>query len=216
MAGVAIQEVVLAPVSFVGNDDDIASISQQRVGITLLIRSELLDGSEDDAARGTFQELPHLGSTARLLWRLWQDARRGEDLTEELVIQVISVGDEHNGRIGKLLSSHGLGGVKQHLEALARTLGVPDNPSTTVPIWTRRLNRRLDRCVDCPVLVVLRHPFDDAFGFIREDDEVAKQVQEACWLEDPTDEHLEWGLVGNDTPALNGLPRCIVLEASGE
>ena len=47
---VAIEEVVLAAVSLVSDNDDVAAVGEERVNVTPLIRGELLDGGEDDAA----------------------------------------------------------------------------------------------------------------------------------------------------------------------
>ena len=49
MAGEACNETVLAAVGFVGDDDDVPAVGQERMGISFLIREELLDGGEHHA-----------------------------------------------------------------------------------------------------------------------------------------------------------------------
>ena len=50
VARIAVEEVVLAAVRLVGNDDDVAPIGEPRVAVALLLREELLDGGEHHAA----------------------------------------------------------------------------------------------------------------------------------------------------------------------
>ena len=48
----AVDEVVLAAVRLVGDDDDVLAVAQQRVHVALLVGHELLDGGEHDPAGG--------------------------------------------------------------------------------------------------------------------------------------------------------------------
>ena len=50
VAGEAVDEVVLAAVGLVGDDDDVAPIREGGVGIALFFGKEFLDGGEDHAA----------------------------------------------------------------------------------------------------------------------------------------------------------------------
>ena len=50
VAGEAVDEVVLAAVGLVGDDDDVASLREGGMGIALLFGEEFLDGGEDHAA----------------------------------------------------------------------------------------------------------------------------------------------------------------------
>ncbi|MNY29120.1 hypothetical protein D3C86_1631440 [compost metagenome] len=51
-------ETVLRAVGLVRNYNDIAPVRQDREGVLILSRHELLDGSEDDAARRTIGQQP--------------------------------------------------------------------------------------------------------------------------------------------------------------
>lgn len=72
MAGIAIDEVVLAAVRFVGDDDDIPAIGQDRMPIALLFRHELVDGREHHTACLHRQDLAQVGARLSLRWRLPQ------------------------------------------------------------------------------------------------------------------------------------------------
>jgi hypothetical protein len=71
VAGEAVDEVVLAAVGLVGDDDDVAPVREHGVAVAQLGGHELLDGREDDATAG--------------------DA--------ELLAQIVSVGDDDDRRI---------------------------------------------------------------------------------------------------------------------
>ena len=64
---------------------------------------------------------------------------------------------------------------------LARALRVPDDPAAAVAVRAGGLDRRLDRGVDRPVLVVLRNSLDESCRLVAEDDEVANEVEEPRW-----------------------------------
>jgi hypothetical protein len=61
VAGEAVDEVVLAVVSLVGDDDDVAPVREHGVAVALLGGHELLDGREDDAAAGDAELLAEVG-----------------------------------------------------------------------------------------------------------------------------------------------------------
>ena len=55
---------------FVGNDDDVAAVAQQRIGFIATGWAELLDGGEHDATGRTGQHLLKVLTVFRLLRRL--------------------------------------------------------------------------------------------------------------------------------------------------
>ena len=77
----------------------------------------------------------------------------------------------------------------------------------------QRLDGGVHGLVHCPVLVVFGDPFDKAFGFVGEVDEVANQIEEDLRLENAADQHLElWHTGWSQVLAANRLPRCVVLK----
>ena len=66
VAGEAVDEVVLAAVGLVGDDDDVAPVRKHGVAVALLGRHELLDGREDDATAGDAELLAQVGPVGGL------------------------------------------------------------------------------------------------------------------------------------------------------
>ena len=95
-------------------------------------------------------------------WPLRQDRSWREHLPEQLVIEVVAICQEHQGGVAHARVAHGLRGVEQHLNRLARALRVPDNARTPVTFRAGGFDGLLHGGVDGPVLVVLRHPLHQA------------------------------------------------------
>jgi hypothetical protein len=89
LSGEAVDEVVLAPVRLVGDDDDVAPVRDHRVAIALLPGQELLDGREHDAARRHGR--PQVNAVLGLHRRLAQEVPAAREGVEELVVQVVAV-----------------------------------------------------------------------------------------------------------------------------
>ena len=90
VAGEAVYEVVLAAVRLVCDDDDVAALGERGVRVPLLLREELLDGSEDDAPGLDRQFAAQVGTALRLRgWLAEQIAAAGER-GEELIVEVIA------------------------------------------------------------------------------------------------------------------------------
>ena len=210
----------------ISDDDHVAAVGEHRVGVTVLAGREFLQRGEDDPARGSSQQPTKIVSSRCLHRGFRQDLRGREHLTIELVIEVVAVGDEHEGGVGHARVTHELGGVEDHLKALAGALGVPHHATTLVPTGAGGTYRGLHSGVDGPVLVVLRDAFDDGAAplpgrlvgdrLVRVDDEVAQDVEETLGCEHALEQHLEGRPVRDDVAPVNGLPRCIVLEATSE
>ena len=206
---------------FVRDDDDIASLGEGLVG-RVLLGSELMDRREDDSAAGTVQEFPEMLPALSLNGHLSQRLMTPLKLPEELVIQIIPVRQHDEGRIlHRRMTGHPTG-IKEHREALAASLRVPDDTGTAItqrPLLHRsgpvgsliilgsslfghatRTDRLLDghihgvelviACddlVDCPVIRIL------LVGH-----EMLQQSEEASWVKDPTDQHLQLqGILGS-------------------
>ena len=128
LSGDARFEAILAAVGLVADHHDVAAVGQHRERILVLARGELLDGGEDDAARGTVgQQLAQLWPRLGLHRRLAQALAGTGEHPEQLVVQVVAVGDHHDGRIAHARVRHQCAGQAGHLDALAGALGVPDH-----------------------------------------------------------------------------------------
>ena len=205
--GEAVDEVVLAPVRLVGDDDDVPALAQHREAVALLLGQELLDRREDDPARVDPEKAPQLGPVARLDGRLPEQLLAAGERAEELVVEVVPVGQDDDRRV----LHRGLGDdpprVERHRQALPRPLRVPDDadaPVARLPARhrVRRIDARCRRLRGDPVPrgperlldgdvhgVELVVPGDllRRVGPLRrlEDDEVPDEAQEAPPLERP-------------------------------
>ena len=103
----------------ISDHHDVAPVRKDGVAVAIFARCELLQRGEDDPTRRTLELRPQVGAGRRLYRRLRQDPRWGEGLPEELIVEIIAVGDEHQGRVRHALIAHDLRGVEHHLEALA-------------------------------------------------------------------------------------------------
>jgi hypothetical protein len=211
VAGEAVDEVVLAAVRLVGDDHDVASVGERRVAVAPLLGQELLDRGEDDpASLAVLQQLPQVGAALRLDGLLPQELPAAGEDAEELAVQVVAVGEDHDGRVLHRRVTDDTSCVEHHRQALARTLRVPDDADATVP----RLAAGSQACfVPAPLLsgtslqhcrpqglfhrrvyrvelVVARHFLGELpAAFIFEHDEVAEEPEEPPWLENASDEH---------------------------
>ncbi len=98
MAGVTIDEVVLATVRFICNDHDVVPVRQN--GRLAAQRQKLLDGCENDPTRRTAaQSHDQIFAAIRLLGRLAQDLGAAREGAEELPVQVVAVRDDDDRRV---------------------------------------------------------------------------------------------------------------------
>ena len=84
---------ILGAVRLVGHNDDVATVGKET-----LIFLELLNGREEDTSSLTVTEqVCEFGFGGSLLRHLTQEIRATAELTEQLVVEVVAVGDHHNG-----------------------------------------------------------------------------------------------------------------------
>ena len=205
--GVAIDEVVLAAVRLVGHDDDVAAVAQQRVHIAFRIGAEFLDGGEDHAASRALQQLAQLGAGIGLLRRLAEELAATGEGAEELIVQVVAVGEHDDGRVCHGRFEDELAGEEEHGQALAGALGVPDDAALVVAVGSGGFDGAFDGLVDRVVLVIPGDLLDDGLAVVFEDDEGADQIEEPPLLEHALDEGFELvGGFGNELVAVDGLP----------
>jgi hypothetical protein len=149
----------VAAVRLVDDHDDVASLREQRVslpGVLLLPGlAELLQGGEVKPAGAPVGELgPQLVPTGHLLWLLRQQLA-GIEAVEQLVVQVRTVGDHHDGGVAEGRVLEHLVGVQLHFHRLAGPLGVPDHSGLAVA--AHRFDGFSDRLGHREVLVRLGH-----------------------------------------------------------
>jgi hypothetical protein len=212
----AVDEVVLAAVRLVGDHDDVAAVGQHRLPVALLLGEELLDRGEDHAPRRDGKLLPQVGSAFGLHRRLAQEVLAAREGAEELIVEVVAVGEHDQRRVLHRRLAHDPAGIERHGQALAGALGVPDDadPSVTrlapglfprlvTPSRLRhravqlgRPQRLADGHLDRVELVVAGHLLRElAAARVLEHDEVADEVEESLFLEQPFDRHLQLGQV---------------------
>ena len=211
----AVDEVVLAAVGLVGDHDDVAPVREDRVPVALLFREELLDRREDHAARRNCELGAQIAAVRRLHGILAQEVAATREGREELVVEIVAVGEHHDGRILERGMQNQSARVEGHRQALPRTLRVPHDADPPIPglcvslgtrgieagkrlladsiALARRTQRLLDGDIDRMELVITGHLLDELAGpFVLEDEEVAQQREEAARLEDALDHHVEF------------------------
>src|SRR5207244_10170137 len=119
----AINKVVLAAMGFISNDDNIPPVRQHRVAVAFLLRKELLDGREDNATGGNGELRPKIGAIDRLNRRLTQQIATASESTEELVVKIVAVCQDNDGRVLHRRRQNGTTGIQSKPPAHSPTLG---------------------------------------------------------------------------------------------
>src|SRR5262249_9189920 len=135
-----------------------------------------------------------------------------EYLVKELVIEVVTVGQQHCGWVRHRRVTHDLRDIEQHLQALAGALRMPDNTSAAVASLDS-LYSPSNSAIDCMELVILSNPLDQPVALVSEGDEIPHEVEkdrrrEHAAHEDFQLRHSCWC----QRFAIDCLPRCVVLE----
>ena len=134
MPGEAVDEVVLAAVGLVRDDDDVAAVGEQRMSVALLLGKELLNRREDHAARGDLQQLAKVGAALGLDRASAQQFRAAGERAEQLVVEVVAVGEDDQCRILHAGCRIDRPGVEGHREALARPCVCQTTPDAPVAL----------------------------------------------------------------------------------
>jgi hypothetical protein len=188
---------------------------KEGIAVAAVVGRELLDRREDHAAALHGEQLAQVGAVVGLYRRLPQQVAAAGEGAEELVVEVVAVRDDDDRRVRHGRVQDDPAGVEGHRQALARALGVPDDADTPVarlapvgafrperpprlggdagPRRLRGAQRLFDGDADGVELVVARHLLDDLRAVVLEDDEVAHQVEEAAFLADAFEHHLQLG-----------------------
>ena len=189
-----VEVVVVAAMRFVDDHDDVAAVAQQWVveaRLALIIgQSELLQGGEVDAAGLPICEFGAQVCALRdANGRLCQQPRAIEAL-EQLGVQLVAVGDNHQRGVLQLGLLCNEVGVELHLHRLARALGVPHHPGLAVGFGGRHCGP--DGLGDREVLVRLGDSFDEPVTARVERHEVALQLQEPFGVAHAVDQVLQF------------------------
>ena len=204
------------------------------MGVAFLVGKKLLDGREHHAARFHRKLAAQVGAALRLVGRLAQQVLAAREGAEELVVQVVAVGQHDDGGIFHGRRADGGPGVERHRQALARPLGVPDHAYAPVAgraarvaarfIVTAGLGGRVSQLRRAQglaqgdshrvELVVAGHLLDrHPTAVVLEHDEVPDQRQEALRVADAGERDLQLRHVrigqrfaGNGAPGLEPLP----------
>ncbi len=119
-------EAVLGAVGLVRHHHDVAALGQLREGVFILSGHQLLNGGKDDAARGAVAQLVCAGLGGSVPGRLLAQQVLGQaEHAKELPIEVVAVGNDHDGGVFHRGFLHRTGGKAGHGDALATALGVP-------------------------------------------------------------------------------------------
>ena len=220
--GVPVDKVVLAPVGLIGYDHDVPPVGKDGVGVSLLLREELLDGGEHHSADVHGEFTAEVGPALRLGWVLPEEVPAPGEGAEELVVQVVPVGEDHDGGVVHCWIPDDGAGVEGHGQALPRPLVVPDDSDPPV---SRRSS--VPGChpggyllefggpeglfhggLDGVELVVPGDLLDQfPAPVVIEHDEVSQDVQEVALFADAFQHHLELGEVGSaGFLVVHGLP----------
>ena len=100
--------------------------------VALLLGEELVNGSEHHPAHRHGEQLPQVRPALRLHRRLAQQVLAARKGAEELVVEVVAVGEHDEGRVLHHRLADDAAGVESHGQAFARALGVPDHADTPV------------------------------------------------------------------------------------
>ena len=132
---------------------------------------------------------------------------------EELIVEVVAVGDHDDGRVLHRRVQDHASRVEGHREALARALRVPDDAHASIARFTARLapspvpsrcvrdvplgesrcaQRFFHRSIDGVELVIAGHLLDElAAALVLEDNEITQKVEKTAPLKNAIEQHLE-------------------------
>ncbi len=230
VAGEAVDEVVLAAVGFVSHHNDVPAAGEEWVFGASFLGEEFVDGGEDHAAAGDgeelFEVLPALGLDGLLAEQLVAAGKRAE----ELVVQVVAVGEHDNSWVFHRRVEDQLAGVEDHGERFAGALGMPDHADTAVAGGSARLmagevpagavaegvagcrgagaESFLDSDADGVELVIAGHFLEQhAAGVFLEDNEVVDKIEKTPFFKHTAKQDIQlWHRGRRNGLALDGAP----------
>ena len=145
--------------------------------------SELLQGREDHAARCPAQDLLQIVAALGLHRRLPDQIAAHREGREELVVEIVPVGQHHQRWVGHRRMFDQLPGIERHQQAFTGALGVPDDAHPLIALRRGRSHRAVDRVSHRVELVVARDDLGQPGTGFAEDREVTEQIEQAAMLE---------------------------------
>ncbi|CCZ48043.1 putative uncharacterized protein [Bacteroides sp. CAG:661] len=200
-------ETILPPMGFVGHHHDILS-ERQWLGRLL----ELLHGGEDDAVGlASCQQCFQVVAALCLNRHLPQEILTLGKLCVQLVVEVVAVGNHHDGGLRKLVLQQM--GIKHHRKRFSAALRVPEDANLAVILYC--CFRPLDGLLHSKILMVGRQYLGCPRFVFREADKVADDVQQPSPLEDAFKERIIVGKVRTFIIAVPGFPFHVAVFLAG-
>lgn len=164
---------------------------------------KLLYGGEDDAsALAALQQAAQVVAALGVDGLLAEEVLAAAELAEELVVEVLAVGHDHDRHLGQPL--HQLVGVEDHREALARALRVPEHADLAVAL--HGLLRALQGLAHGVVLMIGGQYLGVSALVLVEADVVLQDVEQPLLLKHAEEEGAVVGDEGRFIRAVHGLP----------
>ena len=174
-------------------------------------------GREDDAAGRPVEQFAQMVSVLGLQRRLAQQVLAHAESREQLVVEIVAVGQDHKGRVfhRRMLDDHA--GVEGHQQALARALGMPDDADLRSPPSARVAAKVRTTAAHGVELVIARDDLDDVAPGVAEDDEVLEEFEEPARLEHALEHCFQFGhALRREIVAGHGAPRHEPLAIRGQ
>ena len=201
-------EAILAPVGLIRHDHDVPALRQGLSGFL-----ELLHGGEDDAVGlAARQQRLQMLAAFGLLGRLAQEIPATGELAVELVIQVVSVGDDHDGGAFQRLLQ--VMGIEHHGQGFSAALGMPEHAA--LAIGYGGMPGGFDGLFHGEILMIARQNLEGVGAVHIEADEVAQDVQKPRLFKDALKEGVKLGVLGVFVAAILGLPLHEAVLAGGD
>src|SRR5208283_1205444 len=99
MACKTIDEIVLRTMRLVSDYDDVFTLGQGRIFPTFCFREEFLDGCKHNSPGCYRQEFLQILTIPSLNRFLSQEFMTPGECAEQLVIEIVPIGDHHNSRV---------------------------------------------------------------------------------------------------------------------
>ncbi len=215
-------EAVLAAVRLIGDDHDVAARGERPIHL-----AKLLQRRENHPARSPVEQRLQVLAALGLHGRLPDQIPAHRERSEELVVQIVAVGQYHQRRVFEQRMPDELPGVKRHQQTLARPLGVPDHTHAPVAwllilrrgqaiarrVFLRQIFRGqraqglLHRFFHRVELVVAGDDLDQPRAGLAEHGEIAHEIEQSALREHTLDQGREFRrALGGNIPAIGRAP----------
>ena len=193
-----LSQAILPPMGLVRHDHDIPPLGQ---GLTAFLK--FLHGREDDAVGLTAcQQFCQVLTARGVLGCLPQEILAPGKLAVELVVQIIPVSDNNDGRtFQRLLQTVG---VEDHGQRFSTALGMPEYAA--FPISPGSALSGSNSLFDGKILMISGKNFESVLPIHVETDEVFENIKKPIFLKQALKEGVKLGVLGILIAAICGLP----------